>query len=179
MKIIIIPNSDFLGGPAWANEAHSSQHRASEWITGWLTFCTHYLTEVLQKPHVEKQPFQSNTDTHPGKWKNVAILTDSLGSGGCNFPFANAKAASIQSAFLCFHANQHWEESIDFSLSFSFPLPYSYWPIPGTSFCLWRWKSQREEEEDLRRWCKHFIMWQDMNTSTAGLQIHINYPYVK
>lgn len=146
---------------------HTVPSTEPQWMNNRVVTILHTSSDRgLTKAPWGSNSFQSDTDTHPGKWKNLAILTDSLGSGGCNFPFANAKAAPIQSAFLCFHANQHWEES-RFSFLYLLP-PHSHTPIDlylAHVSRLWRWKSQREEEGDLRRWCKHFIMWQDMNTS--------------
>ena len=45
----------------WSTQFSAQSH--SEWITGWSLFCTHYLTEVLQKPHEEATLFRV-TQTH-------------------------------------------------------------------------------------------------------------------
>lgn len=45
----------------WSTQFSAQSH--SEWITGWLLFCTHYLTKVLQKPHEEATLFRV-TQTH-------------------------------------------------------------------------------------------------------------------
>ena len=88
-----------------------------------------------------------------------------LGSGGCNFPFANAKAAPIQSAILCFDALRRIsiEKNLDFLFfSPSLPTPTLLLTYTCNMFLLC---GDGKVKEKKRRWCQHFVMWQDMNTS--------------
>ena len=147
----------------WSTQFSAQSH--SEWITGWSLFCTHYLTEVLQKPHEEATLFRV-TQTHiQVNEKMLPSWQTHLVVGAVIFHLQMQKLPRYK-VHSCVFMLTSIEKNLDF---FLYPLPPHSHTLTDLYLAhvsrLWRWKSQREEEEDLRRWCKYFIMWQDMNTS--------------
>lgn len=139
---------------------HTVLSTEPQWMNlGWLLFCTHYLTEVLQKPHEEATLFRV-TQTHiQVNEKMLPSWQTHLVVGAVIFHLQMQKLPRYK-----VHSCVFMLTSIEESRFFLYPLPPHSHTLTDLYLAqvsrLWRWKSQEKKRRDLRRWCKRFIMWQ-------------------
>lgn len=120
--------------------------------------------------------FSEWAESHPDKWMNVPIITDSLGEEGRYkvHLLMQGLPHKIQKYTRAFGLTRIDKNPAFLTLILPPPLKhlltYIWQSVQNTHvLLLQRWQSQREDRRPIRKQCRHFIMEPLMNTSTNFL----------